>query len=189
MAKQVRIEVDGIGQVLLEKSKKSRHINIYVMPFKGVRVAVPYGVPFEEAEGVVKSRSKLKWIKKHLAIMKRAEEEYSPELKRGITDGEAKWDIFRRVKELADEHGFRVNRVFIRRQRTRWGSCSHRNNLNLNIKLAFLPDELHDYVILHELLHTKVKSHGKVFWQEMEKLIEAPKALDARLKKYHLELI
>ena len=189
MARSVTVEVDGVGDVLLEKSKKSKHLNIYVMPLKGVRVAVPYGVPFEEAEKMVKSRSKIKWMKKHLAVMKKMETEYAPDLKGGITDAQAKWEILCRVRELSHLHGFKVNRVFIRRQKTRWGSCSHKNNINLNIKLAVLPDELHDYVILHELLHTKVKSHGKPFWSEMEKLMENPKRLDARLKEYHLELI
>ena len=175
MARSVTVEVEGVGSVLLEKSKKSKHLNIYVMPFKGVRVAVPYGVPFEEAEKIVRKESKIKWIKKHLTRMKRIETDYAPDLKKGVTDTEAKWNILNRVKELSALHGFRTNRVFIRRQKTRWGSCSHKNNINLNIKLAVLPDELNDYVILHELLHTKVKSHGKPFWSEMEKLMENPK--------------
>ncbi len=65
---------------------------------------------------------------------------------------------------LAEENGFRVRRIFIKAQRTRWGSCSEKKNINLNMKLLFLPEDLVRYVLLHELCHTVHLNHSKKFW-------------------------
>ena len=64
-------------------------------------------------------------------------------------------------------YNFTYNRVAIRDQRTRWGSCSTKQNLNFNYRILFLPEHLIDYIIVHELCHLKVFSHGKAFWSEM----------------------
>ena len=63
-------------------------------------------------------------------------------------------------------------------------SCSIKNNISLNMKIVKLPDELVDYVILHELVHTHKKDHGKAFWIEMDKLVGEGKKMASRLKKY-----
>ncbi|MGD9977379.1 MAG: M48 family metallopeptidase [Bacteroidales bacterium] len=66
---------------------------------------------------------------------------------------------------LAKEHGFNCSRLTIRNSTTRWGSCSVKNSINLSLYLMKLPDELIDYVILHELCHTVHKNHGAEFWK------------------------
>jgi predicted metal-dependent hydrolase len=68
------------------------------------------------------------------------------------------------ARHLAEENGFKVRRIFIKSQRTRWGSCSEKKNINLNMKLLFLPEELVQYVLLHELCHTVYLNHSKKFW-------------------------
>jgi len=68
------------------------------------------------------------------------------------------------LRHLAEENGFRMRRIFIKAQRTRWGSCSEKKNINLNMKLLFLPEELVNYVLLHELCHTVHLNHSKKFW-------------------------
>ncbi|MFC2072326.1 M48 family metallopeptidase [Chloroflexota bacterium] len=65
----------------------------------------------------------------------------------------------------------------------RWGSCSGKNNISLNMKLIKLPDKLVDYVILHELVHTHRKDQSKAFWTEMDKLVGDGKKMSSRLKK------
>lgn len=73
-----------------------------------------------------------------------------------------------RVKFLAEKFGFSYNAIKIKNISSRWGSCSATNNINLSIYLMKLPDELIDFIILHELCHTKHKNHGKRFWAELE---------------------
>ncbi len=94
----------------------------------------------------------------------------------------AKELIISRLNELADKHGFTYNKVTIRHQKSRWGSCSSQNNISLNIAIARLPDKLRDYVILHELVHIRVKNHSRVFWNELDKYVGNAKAVDAELK-------
>ena len=76
--------------------------------------------------------------------------------------------------------------VKIKSQKTLWGSCSSKNNINLNINLIKLDQELIDYVILHELTHLNIKNHSKTFWQELEKLEPKARILDKKLKNYNL---
>ena len=100
---------------------------------------------------------------------------------------EAKRKIVIRCEDLAQDFGFTYNRITVRNQKKRWGSCSTHNNINLNIKLVRLPQELMDYVILHELVHTKIKSHGSVFWDELDKYVGESKMLRARLARLEEE--
>ena len=67
--------------------------------------------------------------------------------------------------------------------KTRWGSCSAQNNISINVGLIALSDELRDYVILHELVHTKIKNHSKEFWKALELIIKDPRLLNMKLKQ------
>ena len=97
---------------------------------------------------------------------------------------EAKQLLPERVAFLAKQDGFSYNNLSIKNIKSRWGSCSAKNNINLSIYLMKLPDELIDYVILHELTHTIHKNHGKDFWNYLDKITGKPKELAARIKKY-----
>ena len=94
--------------------------------------------------------------------------------------------LVERLNEFCSRNGFKYHRVFVKNQKTRWGSCSDKNNINLNVNLVRLPDELIDYVILHELVHTRVKNHSNRFWEELSKFVEDPKSLDKKLRQYTL---
>ncbi|MBN1293690.1 MAG: M48 family metallopeptidase [Candidatus Latescibacteria bacterium] len=177
------IVFEGIGPVLFERSRRAKHINISVRPFKGVRVAVPFGVSFKMAEKIV--RQKLSWTHKHLLSIKHAERIQKTENNTAsINRTEAKRKLVTRLNELAEHYDFTYNRVFIRNQKTRWGSCSSKKNINLNMKLAVLPDRLIDYVILHELVHLKIPNHSKEFWTALDRLVLNSKMLKAELRKF-----
>ena len=71
----------------------------------------------------------------------------------------------RRADELSASLGLTYNRVMIRGQKTRWGSCSHKCNLSFNWRLVMAPKPVIDYVVLHELAHLKEMNHTKRFWK------------------------
>lgn len=72
-----------------------------------------------------------------------------------------------RLKTLAQQHDYTYNSIAIKRLSGRWGSCSEHQDIILNCYLMQLPWSLIDYVIMHELAHTRVMAHGPAFWQEM----------------------
>ena len=183
------IEIDGVGPVLFKRSRRARRLNITIQPGKGVRVAIPRSLTFKGAKDYVDS--KVNWIRTHLNRFEEERQQYKILAKELTPVGrkEAKKRLITRLAELSRKHSFSYNRVFIRNQRTRWGSCSAKNNISLNIKLAALPQYLADYVILHELVHTRIKNHSKTFWEALGRLIKDAKAVDKRLNAYRMELI
>jgi hypothetical protein len=88
----------------------------------------------------------------------------------GIYRYEAKKLLPPRLTELAQKHGFQFNKISIRNNKRNWGSCSARNNISLNLQMMKLPNELIDYILLHELVHTKIKNHGPLFWSKLDEL-------------------
>jgi len=101
---------------------------------------------------------------------------------------EAKKYLPNRVEYFAKKHQFNYNKVRVKNSKTRWGSCSAINNINLNLHLMRLPNELIDYVVLHELAHTKIKNHQKEFWDLLDNISGDAKGLDKELKKYHIHI-
>ena len=81
---------------------------------------------------------------------------------------EAKEYLPKRLEFLANKYNFRYNQVRIKNNSSNLGSCSYRNNINLNLHIMRLSDELIDYVILHELCHTVEKNHGERFWKLLD---------------------
>lgn len=171
-----------IGLIQFERSKRARRMNISIRPFKGVRVAVPYGMTFKQAEKIALTRRD--WIINHVKQMK-IKEQHLNNQPPDIPINEAEAILSRRVEELAQCHGFRYNRVSVKRMSSLWGSCSAKDNINLNIKLLKLPAHLRDYVILHELVHTIHKNHGALFWKTLSEVCDAgdAKALQRKLTK------
>ncbi len=89
--------------------------------------------------------------------------------------------IIKRTGELAESLNFSINRVSIKGQKTRWGSCSNKKNLSFNFKLMKFRKEIIDYVIIHELCHLKEMNHSKKFWNLVEKYCPHYKALRKEL--------
>ncbi len=100
---------------------------------------------------------------------------------------EAKRLLPDRTKQLAGKFGFQYADVKIQSSKTRWGSCSRARSINLSMFLMLLPSHLVDYVILHELCHTKEMNHGDKFWAWMDRVTEnKSKSLRAELKHFNM---
>ncbi|MFC2060649.1 M48 family metallopeptidase [Chloroflexota bacterium] len=184
MADSRTIYVDGVGLILFERSIRAKRVIISFKPTKGVRVAIPNQVSFKQALEFVNLKKPL--IQKHLGRIKQMESQRQAVIPEIIDKADAGEKLTGRLHYLAEKHGFTYNKATIRNQRTRWGSCSHKNNISLNMKLVLLPDELVDYVILHELVHTRIHNHSKGFWAELDKYVRHGKAMVKRLRQYSL---
>jgi predicted metal-dependent hydrolase len=93
-------------------------------------------------------------------------------------------ELPRRVRELAIRHQSPLRRVSIRNQRSRWGSCSRHGTISLNWRLVQLPDEVRDYIILHELMHLREMNHSRRFWAEVESVCPAYETHEHWLKTH-----
>ena len=91
--------------------------------------------------------------------------------------------ISERVQFYAAQHGFHFEKIRITSARTRWGSCSSRGTLSFTWRLVMAPLEVIDYVVIHELVHLKIKNHSPVFWAEVARLMPSYKRCTAWLKK------
>jgi len=187
MPKSAIIEFEDIGPVLFQESERAKHLSITIKPDQSIRVAVPRRTSFKRARDFV--TTKLPWARKHLARLCAAEQDHSRRNLPRISRARARAILRVRLDYMARLYGFEYNKLFIRNQKTRWGSCSDKNNINLNMYLVRLPQQLMDYVILHELVHTKHKNHSRKFWMELEKLCGNVKALKKQLRKYKMAAV
>lgn len=117
--------------------------------------------------------------------------ENQEKIRKAITEAfrvEAKEYLPQRLEFWAQRFGLRYKDLAIKNMSSRWGSCSGHNNINLNLHLIRLPEELIDYVLLHELAHTKEKNHSKRFWDFLQQMLPNAKELNKKLKFYKMEV-
>lgn len=149
-----------------------------------VIVRAPFGIKDDDIKRFV--AEKRPWIEKHLQIAKaRREEKVSPFTEkeiRALADAALK-DIPQRVAKYASTIGVTVGRITIRSQKSRWGSCSAKGNLNFNCLLMLCPEEVRDYVVVHELCHRKEMNHSPAFWAQVERVLPEYKAQYRWLKE------
>jgi len=88
-----------------------------------------------------------------------------------------------RLDELSHDLNLPYNRLTVRAQKTRWGSCSSKKNINLNYKLVFLDKCLMDYVLIHELLHTIHMNHSKAYWIDLDAVMPGSRSFDKQLNQ------
>lgn len=162
--KTIGISVDAEGQVIVRAPQLSTKAQIE----KALR----------DAEGwIARQRARLQ------AEAKRAED--AGALSEAEIDALAKSmkaALALKLPAFAARAGVTYGRVTVRCQRSKWGSCSAKGNLNFNCLLMLAPEEVLDYVIVHELCHRKHMDHSKEFWAEVERLCPGFKARKKWLK-------
>ena len=162
----------GNGLKIVRSDRKT--LAIQVNPDLTVTVKAPRRTSMREIERIL--REKEPWIKKHIEKMEAAR--VASANVEPLTDDdidrladEALEYIPKRVEYFAEIIGVTFGKITIRNQKTRWGSCSSKGNLNFNCVLMMAPPEVIDYVVVHELCHRKELNHSKAFWREVEKVI------------------
>jgi hypothetical protein len=92
--------------------------------------------------------------------------------------------VMERITYLNQFYKHEINNINIKNQKTRWGSCSGKRNLSFNYKIIFLPGELQDYIIVHELCHLKEMNHSRKFWDLVMQSIPDYKTRQEKIKLY-----
>ncbi|MBQ3457491.1 MAG: M48 family metallopeptidase [Synergistaceae bacterium] len=152
------------------RSAKRKTLALQIKPREGLIVRVPVCATQEQVEKFINDHKD--WIEKHLKAMEERQQEASSVDKlsmdeiRALAD-EALMLIPERVRHYAPLLGVKYGRITIRNQRSRWGSCSGKKNLNFNCLLMLTPPEVIDSVVVHELAHLKEMNHSERFYAEV----------------------
>ena len=164
-----------------------RTLAVQVKPDGSVTVRAPRRLPLKQIEAFLKERAD--WIirtreklAKRRAEQPAAAEKLTPEELQTLAE-KARREIPQRVSFYAETMGVTVGRITIRAQRTRWGSCSSKGNLNFNCLLMLAPPEVLDSVVVHELCHRKEMNHSPRFYEEVRRVLPDYDARHAWLKK------
>lgn len=139
-----------------------------------ILVRVPYGTPEQEIQNFMKEKQC--WIEKHLNLVKeRKKRQNHISRLTGKEIQELANQALERIPKKVEYYALKMNitygRITIRNQRTRWGSCSSKGNLNFNCLLMLAPPEVLNYVVVHELCHRREMNHSSRFWTEVEKIL------------------
>lgn len=141
-----------------------------------VILRAPLSMPQADIDRFISEKSA--WIDKHLAEIGKRQAEAEVKSVKKLSDEEingladrAMAVIPKKAAYFAPIVGVTYGRITIRNQRTRWGSCSARGNLNFNCLLMLCPEFVLDYVVVHELCHRKELNHSKRFWAEVERVM------------------
>ena len=150
---------------IIRSSRKT--ISLQIMPNGELLFRCPNRMSKREIETFV--QSKAGWIEKHIP-REPAQPALTEEKIRDLAN-RAMEVIPDRVRFFAPLVGVSYGRITIRSQRTRWGSCSGKGNLNFNCLLMLAPEAVLDYVVVHELCHRKEMNHSARFWAEVERIL------------------
>lgn len=157
-----------------------------------VIVRVPNRMPKKEIDRFISEKQDWIEMTRQEMLAKQAEKANQPKLTekelKALTD-QARMELTKCCEYYAPIIGVNYNRIAIRKQQTRWGSCSSKGNLNFNCLLMLAPEEVRDYVVVHELCHRKQMNHSPLFWALVENVLPNYKDLRKWLKQNGSDLM
>ena len=161
------------GEEIILKRSGRKTLSVELKPDASLIVRAPLGVPEERIFSFLEEHRT--WIESRRGkLLERIEampsDALSDEAIRKLAN-EAVRDIPIRVRHFAPLVGVTYGRITIRNQKTRWGSCSAKKNLNFNCLLMLTPPEVRDYVVVHELCHIREMNHSARFWAQVERVL------------------
>lgn len=183
MRKQIALENKKISYTL-RKSRRARRMRLAVYSDGTIVVTTPFDLKESVAEKFIREKSD--WLFSKISFFKqfkgKATARYSNEDYLKYKDAAHALAV-ERAEYFNKIYGFSYNRINIKNQKTRWGSCSNKGNLNFNYKIALLPERLADYIIVHELCHLREFNHSKQFWSLVAQAMPDYTKIRAKLSK------
>jgi len=186
MIKEIKIQ-DKDLKYNIKKSRRARYMRLTVYCNGNIVATVPSCFSPEILENFILERSrwifkKLEYYRNHQELgesifEKYGAEEYKKFKKEALQLADRKLQGYRAI------YGLHYKKISIRNQRSRWGSCSRNGNLCFNFRIVFLPEELIDYIIVHELCHLREFNHSPRFWRLVEKTIPNYKEMRREIRR------
>jgi len=174
-------------QYTIRKSKRAKRLRLAVYCDGSVIVTTPVGVQRSIIQDFI--FEKRQWIYEKLdffrgvdtrTIRTFAKDDYMLYKKAALAL------VTQRVEYFMKIYGYTYNEINIKNQKTRWGSCSKKRNLNFNYKIIFLPEAMRDYIIVHEICHLIEFNHSKKFWHLVEKVLPGYIDIKKQLQSFDL---
>lgn len=168
----------------VRKHKRAKRVNIRLYDRRNIRVTVPRWVPYKAGEKFLHSQKK--WLTKNLKQLEKENNTFGTLTRKDYLANKekARRFLYKKIEQFNQYYGFSYNKIFVKDQRSRWGSCSSKGNLNFSYKVIFLPWYLADYIIVHELCHLGEMGHSPEFWQLVVLTIPDYKKRRKELRKY-----
>ncbi len=169
MKKKITLQ-NKVVEYEVKKSKRAKRMRLAVYCEGNFVVTLPHQMNENFAEKIIKEKAawildKIVYFKsvKNKIFLKRSDSDYKKYKNDTLKFAE------KRVAHFNQIYKYDINKISIKNQKTRWGSCSRKGNLNFNYKIILLPKKIADYVIVHELCHLKEFNHSRKFWNLVEK--------------------
>lgn len=184
MKRQIKLDNKKVDY-LIKKSKRARRLRLAIYCDGSFVITAPSDLAIGKIENYIVQKTE--WVLEKLKIMKKRGKSKIFKLVNEGNYQNLKIQALKlaetRVMFFNKKYKFKYNKISIRNQKTRWGSCSKRGNLNYNYKIALLPKKLADYIIVHELCHLKEFNHSRKFWNLVGKAIPEYDEVINKIKK------
>lgn len=171
----------------LRRSKRAKRMRLAVFCDGAVILTAPLGIEQPIIEKFL--ADKKQWIADKINFFKGIDSKAirSFSKKDYLKHKDEAFDLIcSRVKFFSKKYNFSFNKIFIKNQKTRWGSCTKNNNLNINYKIIFLPKKQQDYIIVHEMCHLKEFNHSRKFWSLVSKILPDYLEIKVELRNHEL---
>ena len=171
----------------LRRSKRAKRLRLAVYCDGSVVVTTPLGIELDVIERFI--FDKKQWILSKITFFNSVDSKSIRTFSKKdyLRHKDEALELVRsRVKFLNKDFDFSFNKIFIKNQKTRWGSCSRKKNLNINYKILFLPKKHRDYIIVHEICHLKEFNHSRKFWALVEEIIPDYLEIKKELRNHEL---
>ena len=168
----------------IRKHRRAKRLKIAISCGGNCMVTLPWRMGLWNAEKFIKQNSQ--WVLEKMKAMKKigSKSLFSSQNNKEYQKLKeyAREFVAERLEKFAGIYGFKYGNVAIRNQRTRWGSCSKKGNLNFNYKIVLLPEKHANYIIVHELCHLKEFNHSRRFWELVAETIPEYKKIIKQLR-------